>query len=271
VPAPTGILEKAVKKVPSVKYALGVAGVVSAVAIIAGFKIDWRVAAFGTVVMFVFMTVLTIFSASARLKGPNMVLPATILVWFSLVLFIAVASCLFTWIVADWPSGLATILDAGLRPNATPGTGLLKNTPRYPQPQSAPDQNRSQSVPSTIVVSPPTGKPKSGHPSKVEPTQKTQHQPVDEPTVAATPASSPGICDAGPHRAQVQLALPVTPGADLYADNQVCRENIPSESNMVIFLPQGTHHLVLRRGTVSCSADPTVPLPNEQPVIITCQ
>lgn len=101
-------------------------GAVCAVSIVAGLKIDWRIAVFGTVVMFIFMAVLIIFAGAAGLEANVMALPAQIFVWFCLVLFVAVASSLFTRMVADWPNGLATILDPALHPNATPGTCLLK-------------------------------------------------------------------------------------------------------------------------------------------------
>jgi len=64
----TEILDKAIKKVPVVRFALGVAGIVAAVAIIAGYRIDWRVTIFGTVVMVIFMAILFIFPRSRAVK-----------------------------------------------------------------------------------------------------------------------------------------------------------------------------------------------------------
>jgi hypothetical protein len=125
LPSASVVLSNAIKAVPSVKWALGVAGIVAVLSIVAGFKIDWRIAVFGTVLMFIFMAVLVIFAAASSLAATIIALPATILVWFCLVFFVATASCLFTWMVADWPGGVASILDPVLRPHAQPGTGLL--------------------------------------------------------------------------------------------------------------------------------------------------
>ena len=44
-------LKEAIRAVPAVKYAMGVGGVAAVVAIVAGLKIDYRVAVFGTVIL----------------------------------------------------------------------------------------------------------------------------------------------------------------------------------------------------------------------------
>jgi hypothetical protein len=88
---------------------------------------------------------------------------------------------------------------------------------------------------------------------------------------ATTPTSLSGICDAGPDRVAIHLVLPLMEDADLYADGQMCREQIPSKVNMTIFLANGTHHLVLKRDDESCSAYATVTSPENQQVILRCE
>jgi hypothetical protein len=61
--SPVEVLKRPTKAVPAVKYALGIAGIVAAIAIVAGFRINFRIAVFGTVIMFVLMTVLVVFCA----------------------------------------------------------------------------------------------------------------------------------------------------------------------------------------------------------------
>jgi hypothetical protein len=162
------------------------------------------------------------------------------------------------------------------------GVFSLHQTPTLQNATQTTQQSvQPQAPPPTIVVAPnmpvtvtnnfSTSKPKPGAPVGVELARQPQHQLVNNPAIPDASISAQGICDAGPHRVKVKLAVPVMPGANLYADDQVCKENVASEENMVIFLPQGTHHLVLKRGSLSCSADATLPLPNDPAVIFTCQ
>ena len=72
---PIAFLREAITAVPAVKYALGVGGIVAAIAIIFTFGIDARIAVIGTIVMLLIMSVLVIFArmstvADARLHFP---------------------------------------------------------------------------------------------------------------------------------------------------------------------------------------------------------
>lgn len=57
---PPSVLKQAINAVPAVKYALGVGGIISVIAIVRGFRIDFRVALLGAVVMLVLMAVLLV-------------------------------------------------------------------------------------------------------------------------------------------------------------------------------------------------------------------
>jgi len=131
------------------------------------------------------------------------------------------------------------------------------------------DKPPAQAAPAKGNDNSSTDKPKAPLTSGGKPIPSKKPLRVD--AAPAGLASPLNICDAGPGRTRVEVVLPVKPGADLYADNQICRADIPSTENMVIFLPQGTHHLVLKSGAKSCSADSTLPLPDGQPVIMECQ
>jgi hypothetical protein len=52
------VLRQAVKAVPAVRYALGIAGIFAVIAIVQGFRIDLRIAVFGAIIMLVLMTLL---------------------------------------------------------------------------------------------------------------------------------------------------------------------------------------------------------------------
>lgn len=98
---PASILGKAIKAVPAVKYALGVAGIAAVIAIIVGaWKIDYRVAIVGVIIMLIFMVILRIF---AVVTTTGAALPATVFLWFCLVIFIAAVTCLFTSVFWDYP------------------------------------------------------------------------------------------------------------------------------------------------------------------------
>lgn len=100
---PTGMLREAIKAVPAVKYALGVGGIIAVVALIASFKIDFRIAIFGTIIMFVLMTVLVMFASLAGQNKASFKIPMLVFTWFSLLLTMATAFALFTSVFAGWP------------------------------------------------------------------------------------------------------------------------------------------------------------------------
>src|SRR5690349_635400 len=108
--APSSILKQAIKAVPAVKYALGVGGIIAVIAIVRGFGIDLRIALFGTIVMFVLMTLLVVFASLARQKGSQFRLPALVFTWFSLISVMAVALVLFTSVFWGRPVDLRTLL-----------------------------------------------------------------------------------------------------------------------------------------------------------------
>jgi len=112
---PITVLREAIRAVPAVKYALGIAGIVSAIAIVTGgFRIDLRIAVFGTVIMFVLMTVLVLFARLATTPHHALGIAVIVLVWFSLLLTISTATGLFTSVFFHLP------LDLGRWPLQTP-------------------------------------------------------------------------------------------------------------------------------------------------------
>lgn len=103
-PNPATILKEAVRGVPAVKYALGIAGIVSVIAIVTvGWKIDPLVAVLGTVVMLVLMTVLVIFARLSTTAAGQFIYAIQVFMWASLALTIAAAFLLFTSVFFHWP------------------------------------------------------------------------------------------------------------------------------------------------------------------------
>lgn len=104
--SPWTLLKAAIKAVPAVKYALGVAGIMSAIAIIRGFGLDLRVAVFGTIIMLVLMTALVVFAALTRARSPQVRLAALVMMWSFLILVILSATLLFTSTFLQFPKPL---------------------------------------------------------------------------------------------------------------------------------------------------------------------
>lgn len=107
---PNIVLKDAIKAVPAVKYALGIAGIAAAVAIVAGFNIDKSIAILGIVIILILMVVLALF---ARLVGkPNYlnVRPQlTFFTWASMLLTVATAALVITSYFWEWPRPISVL------------------------------------------------------------------------------------------------------------------------------------------------------------------
>jgi hypothetical protein len=97
------IIRAAIKAVPSVRYALGVAGIAAVVALVVAWEIDVRIALAGVVVMFVFMTVLVVFAGLSKLKHPHLTKAALFLMWAFVILFVAWAGLLTSSVFFNVP------------------------------------------------------------------------------------------------------------------------------------------------------------------------
>lgn len=105
---PIQLLREAIKTVPAVKYALGIVGIMSAIAIAASFGIGLQVAMLGTVVMLFLMVMLVIFSKLTTIAPPLFLLRVVVFRWPSLVLTIVTAFLLCSSVFFRWPVNLQT-------------------------------------------------------------------------------------------------------------------------------------------------------------------
>jgi hypothetical protein len=102
-PSPTGILQQAIRAVPSVKYALGVAGVASAGALVirlVGYDRASIIIIGGT---FVAMILLYVFSAMVASKSHSTVLPGIILLYMVIFFFCSFLLFTVTAFAFNWP------------------------------------------------------------------------------------------------------------------------------------------------------------------------
>jgi hypothetical protein len=132
---PLLILQEAIKAVPSVKYALGVAGVSATVAIILGLLKDPKIAVWGTLIVIGLMFILVIFSYAAQ-DLPSKKWMVASLAWAVTTLFILALASLFTSLVFGVPQQLASYI-APIAP--TPNLASPTPTPNLASPAPTPE------------------------------------------------------------------------------------------------------------------------------------
>jgi hypothetical protein len=140
---PFKVLTEAIRAVPAVKYALGIAGVIAVIAIVKGFGVDYRVAALGVVVMLVLMTALVIFAKLTSKHESVFHWPAIILTWFALVLTMATAVMLFSSVFWGKP------LELRYKPESSPSstTGAQPGGQRAVPPADSTTSPQQQAYP----------------------------------------------------------------------------------------------------------------------------
>ncbi len=108
LPNPLTILNASIKRVPAVKWALGIAGIVAVIAIVeVGWKIDPMDAVLGTIVMLVLMVSLVIFARLSTTAAAEFRYAIQVFMWASLCLTILAAVLLFTSVFFQWPITLS--------------------------------------------------------------------------------------------------------------------------------------------------------------------
>lgn len=108
--SPIEVLREAIRAVPAVRYALGVAGILAAVALIGGFGLDAKTTVFGALGMLMLMVVLVVFARLTKTAPRHFVAPMLVLMWSVLLITVASAALLFTAVFFDWPRPLSQIL-----------------------------------------------------------------------------------------------------------------------------------------------------------------
>jgi hypothetical protein len=107
---PFNILQEAIKAVPSLKYALAVTGIFAVIAIISSFSVDYRIAIFGIFVIIILMIIMVIFARISAAPSRTYAVPALVMTWFSLLLFMATSLLLFTSVFFKIPLDLKSLL-----------------------------------------------------------------------------------------------------------------------------------------------------------------
>jgi hypothetical protein len=118
---PLDILKDAIKAVPAVRYALGIAGIAAVIAIVAGFQIDYRVAVLGVIIILVLMFGLVVFAWFAEHSTDSAIRPLSLfLAWVAVLLVSATGVCIFTGFFWGKPRPLGFYVGATPTPTPTP-------------------------------------------------------------------------------------------------------------------------------------------------------
>lgn len=105
--SPIQILRESTRAVPAVKWALGVAGVVAVIGIVAALRIDLRIAVFGAVIIVFLMVLLVVFARLSTLKAHTVfTAPIAFLLWSSMILTVGSALLLSSSVFFRWPMNL---------------------------------------------------------------------------------------------------------------------------------------------------------------------
>jgi hypothetical protein len=104
------LLREAAGAVPAVRYALGVAGVLAALALGSTLFRSPQAATFGALTMFILMVLMLVFAAASALGDETFRLPALVMTWAILILFIASAAMTLSAIFFDMPKPLTVLI-----------------------------------------------------------------------------------------------------------------------------------------------------------------
>lgn len=107
---PLEVLRQGVRAVPAVKFAVGVAGVMAALAVGKAFFSTPQAALLGAVAMLALMVLLLLFAAAARLAGGALRTPALVMTWTILALFVGSASLAASSVFFAWPEPFSDLL-----------------------------------------------------------------------------------------------------------------------------------------------------------------
>lgn len=135
---PFKIIDLAIKHVEAVKWALGIAGVMAALALgISFFHSGAPAAIIGAVVMIGLMTLLRIFAYIASKLGADLRLPALCLTWACVVLFVLAGLAIFSCVLIRWPRPYAEVVGDILQTTKT-SPQVVEH--RYPSQNITTDQ-----------------------------------------------------------------------------------------------------------------------------------
>jgi hypothetical protein len=143
---PLQLIKDAISAVPAVKYALAVAALGATVAIVAGFRIDLKIAVFGILIVLGLMFVMVLFSKFAEVTGPELKPLMLTLAWAFVVLTISSSLLVITGFFFSWPRSLGDYVNAGGKQSGYVVEHLAEELDLIPLAGANPLANRTFSV-----------------------------------------------------------------------------------------------------------------------------
>jgi hypothetical protein len=119
------VIREAIRRVPQLRWALGIAGIIAIIALVKTFQLSLQVAVLGSVVMLVLMVALMVF-AGISLNKPMTTL-ALVFTWFSMILVMAVALTLFLGVFVGWPVNMRWLVE-----HTTASSDCVNSSDRVP-------------------------------------------------------------------------------------------------------------------------------------------
>lgn len=104
------IIKDAIKQIPSLKYAFGVLGLVSIVALVSSYSIDHRITVYGVIFLLIMSAIILLFSKLSSLSANYFKVPAIFFLWFSVLLTIILPTLLVSSIFFKKPLDLSFYL-----------------------------------------------------------------------------------------------------------------------------------------------------------------
>lgn len=107
---PASFIRAAKAAHPAFRYATAIGGILAIVVVFSRFGVGYATLAFGSVAVIVLMALFLIFAQASRLSGTNLDLPATVLIWFVLLVAMVVVSLLVSSVFFDAPLRLRSAI-----------------------------------------------------------------------------------------------------------------------------------------------------------------
>jgi|SRR5580704_2602516 hypothetical protein len=129
--SPFEVVRAGIAAVPAVRYALGIAGIMAALALGKAFFSTAKAAILASLVMLCLMTLLLIFSTATRVGPTFLRVPALVLTWAVLILFVASSVLTVSSVFFGWPQRFPILVRTILNPT---GDGQPEGKKKGPQP-----------------------------------------------------------------------------------------------------------------------------------------
>jgi hypothetical protein len=267
---PWKVLNSAIKAVPAVRWALGVAGLGAAVAIVAAFtRNNYKVAVFGIIIMFVLMVFLVVFARLTKTSSKDFRTLSLIIAWSFVILVIATALIIFLSFAFRIPRPIDELFGGGAvqAPTATPNTVLAS----IPTPTTTPGAVNNSNTVSNVSVGDLTLTTKEGRKIKLRKAQirtdpKTNESIVTVEVSVLAPGYKALVSEPGGNAMHLRTVFPLS--ATIQVDGKEVKVEasglghfkfpaLPCNKTVVITVTYSHGQRLTEQHRIECSKTPT--------------